>query len=281
MRHDPKPDCSIAASYAHVLYSYINGAIFRLERYAESYGDEGLEELNRVAHAHTVTIDLDETVPESKAFAYCGFDIKEGQIRLLFAASAFGSNGDQCLDPDKLVTILNDAPDESDAQLSFTARTSIGKGWTPKIEAIRAKLSAVVGNPDIKFVPNFEDTFAKLSTESKRKGTELTKEWEERLGGFTYNYFETLVNLMPGGSDDFENDEMLKEGFNDAVDSNEIAFRIVDKLVGQNSSRQYCESQVEGGVLYLQVRASPRWFFRALHAWLANLRVDHRCEMGK
>ncbi|KAI1644978.1 uncharacterized protein F4817DRAFT_345192 [Daldinia loculata] len=44
-------------------------------------------------------------------------------------------------------------------------------------------------------------------------------------------------------------DELLREGFHEAVEKGEIAFRIVDTLKYDS----YCECEIEDGILYLQV----------------------------
>jgi len=215
----------------------------------------GIQEINSVAHTHILTIDLDETISEDKAFAYCGVDIHEGKIRLLFAATAFGSNPDHCFDNGRLLKALQNAPPPpgggGSPEFSFEARTSIAQDWEPRWRAVRDRLAGIVGKDDISLEPNFEDTYAKLQAERKRAGTVLGEDWEKWLGRYTFSYFDTLVSLMPGFPDDFEQDEMLKEGFVEAVSTGRIVFRIVDKLV--NDSRQMCECQLEDGVLYLQV----------------------------
>jgi hypothetical protein len=219
----------------------------------KEFGEDGVQEVNEIIHAHTITIELNEDIPESKAFAYCGADVKDGKLRLLFAATAFGSNADQCLNNERLLKALAAAPPatSADKAMSFAARTSISKDWEPKFAEDQAAFARIVENPKIKFVPNFEELYAKLKAESERKGTQLSSDWEENLGRNAYSYYNTLVSLLPGPPEDFENDDMLKEGFNDAVESGEIVLRIVDKL--NSGPYKWCESQVEGGVLYLQV----------------------------
>ena len=50
-------------------------------------------------------------------------------------------------------------------------------------------------------------------------------------------------------ADTYFSDEMLSEGFQEAVSKNEVVFRIIDKLKYDN----YCECVIEDGILYLQV----------------------------
>lgn len=65
-------------------------------------------------------------------------------------------------------------------------------------------------------------------------------------------YFDGFVSQLNWQK--FEDDDMLQEGFKEAVDKNEVALRIVDKL--QQGS--YCEAVVEDGILWLQ-STPTRW----------------------
>src|SRR3569833_402990 len=75
-------------------------------------------------------------------------------------------------------------------------------------------------------------------------------QWEFRLGYYTHAYFESVASTLQ--YEKFEGDDMLQEGFHEAIPSGEIVVRIVEKL--QNDS--YCEAVVEDGVLYVQVRSA-------------------------
>lgn len=228
--------------------SYINGAIYRLREYADNAGGEGLKELNTICHAHILTIDVDD----AKRFSYCGADIHEGKLRILFAPGYLGTNIDNALDREILLKALNEAPapaSENVVALSFAARSDIRKEYEPKAEALRAQIAQILDKPDIKLNPNFEDTFAKLQEESKAKKTDLRSDWETVLGSFTRLYWEGLANQLKYQK--FDEDDLLREGFHEAVETGEIAFRIVDKLKYDS----YCECEVDGGILYMQVRA--------------------------
>ncbi|KAI0121680.1 hypothetical protein BJ170DRAFT_132825 [Xylariales sp. AK1849] len=227
--------------------SYIEGAIFQLKNFSASFGEEGLKELNSIAFTHTVTMDIDD----AKRFSYVGVDVHDGDLRILFAPGNLGTNTSRACEQDNLLKALNDAPapEGSAEPLSFSARTGIRQKYDPKIEKIREKIGTLVAKADIKLKPNFEDTFAKLKEESKVKKTELRQDWETNLGNITYRYFEGLVGQLQ--SQKFEDDDLLQEGFNEAVDKGEIAYRIVDKL----TDNSYGECTIENGVLYLQSTA--------------------------
>ncbi|KAI8948149.1 hypothetical protein F4801DRAFT_558059 [Xylaria longipes] len=224
------------------IYEYFNGTIRRLEEFVEKYGEDGVNELNTIAHAHVMTLDVDE----QNRFSSCGADVSEGQLRLVFAPDRLGSNISSCLDRDVLLKALNDAPSPDAAAMSFMVRTSIRENYDPKIDAIQKRVGELVGKPDIKLNPNFEENFAKLLEESKQKKTGLNKDWQEYFGAWIRLYLEGLVSQLQWQK--FEDDELLQEGFNDVVSKGEVVFRIVDKLQGDS----YNESVIEDGVLYLQ-----------------------------
>jgi hypothetical protein len=219
-----------------------------LKYFAEKFGEEGLKEINSIAYKHVITMDIDD----AKRFSYGGVDVNDGNLRILFAPGSLGTNVDYACESATLQKALNDAPAPggSTEPLSFSARTGIRQEYDPKIEDVRKKVGALIAKPDIKLNPNFEDTFSKLKEESKIKKTELREDWESNMGSYALAYFEGLVSQLDWQK--FEDDDLLQEGFNEAVEKGEIAYRIVDKLKYDS----YCECEVEDGVLYLQVRFS-------------------------
>ncbi|KAI1370982.1 hypothetical protein F4677DRAFT_436794 [Hypoxylon crocopeplum] len=234
-------------SLGSCIAAYINGAIYRLKEYADNAGEDGVKELNTICYAHLMTIDLDE----AKRFSYCGADIHEGKLRILFAPGHLGTNVDYALDREVLLKALNDAPpppegDSTASPLSFAARSNIRKEYEPRAEEIRAQIAQILDKPNIKLNPNFDDTFARLKGEIQEKKTELRADWDTALGSFTRQYWEGLVNQLKYQK--FDEDDLLREGFHEAVDKGEITFRIVEKLKYDS----YCECEVEEGVLYLQ-----------------------------
>ena len=62
----------------------------------------------------------------------------------------------------------------------------------------------------------------------------------------------------------FGEDDMLQEGFNEAVEKNQIAFRIVEEL---RKGSGYSEIFIEDGVLYIQT--TPQNF---------GTNVDYACQ---
>ncbi|KAK3329885.1 hypothetical protein B0H66DRAFT_40504 [Apodospora peruviana] len=236
-------------SLGSCIKSYVEGAIYQLRYLSGRYGDnEFNKEINTICHAHVLTLDLEENSPPR--FSYGGCDVLDGKLRILFVEGSLGTNIDYCLQENNLLPALNAAPD--DRPLSFTVRQGIRMDYEPVIGETRKKIAEMLGKKEdeIKLTPNFDDSFAKLSAAIKVKGNSIRDDWQNNLGSFTYKYFEGLasqMNYLKVGEDD-----LIQEGFLEAVDKCEMAFRIVDKLEYDS----YCEVMVKDGVLYVQSTAA-------------------------
>ncbi|KAK3393360.1 hypothetical protein B0H63DRAFT_406549 [Podospora didyma] len=236
-------------SLGSCIKGYVAGAIYQLKYLTERYGDELKTEINTIAHAHVMTLDLEETTPPR--FSYGGCDVLDGKFRILFVEGNLGTNIDYACQENTLFPALNAAPSPDNKPLSFIARNGIRQDYDPKIDAAIKQTAEMLGKTpaDIKFNPNFEDSFAKLTAASKVKKNTIRDDWESNLGSFTIKYFEGLIyqmNYQKVGEDD-----LIQEGFLEAVDKNEIVFRIVDKLKYDS----YGEVVIEDGVLYIQSTA--------------------------
>jgi hypothetical protein len=225
---------------------YFSDAIRRLEEFIEFNGEAVIAEINTIAHTHILALDVDE----EKRFPYSGGDVADGKLRILFEPDYLGTNIGNSFQRDNLSAALNTTEDplREETGLSFKARLSKRSDYDPKVEEVRTQIGEALANPDIKLTPNLEDTFAKLSAESKVKGNGLdARHWEAQVPAWTLKYFEGLLSQLKWQK--FDSDDMLQEGFNEVVDKSEIAFRIVDKL----KFKSYCEFEIEDGVFYLQV----------------------------
>ncbi|KAI0424106.1 hypothetical protein F5Y09DRAFT_348065 [Xylaria sp. FL1042] len=227
---------------------YFDGASRRLVEFKDYYKEDGVNEINSIAHAHVMMLDIDD----QNRFSSSGCDVSEGKLRLLFNPKSLASNIASCLDRDVLSKALNNAPGPEDAPMSFAARSDIRLSYDPKIAGIQARIGELVAKPDITLTPNFEDNFAKLLEESKVKKTNLRQDWQQSFGNITREYFHGLAKQLEWQK--FEDDELLQAGFNDVIDKGEVVFRIVEKL--QKGS--YNECVIEDGVLYLQT-TSKTW----------------------
>ncbi len=235
------------------LSRYIEGAIGRIQDFLTKYGDDGKAELNKQASSHIITI-----APTSNPdIEYTGCDISDRQLRLLFSKGNLGVNIDRAAE--ELASAINDAEVGMDgagtAMVDFHARSSIKANYEPNILHLREEIQKTLALPVLELVPNFEANFAKLA-EYKPENYDFPRDWRESFGRHCLQYFEGFAdNVKELG---FGSDGLLQEGFGEAVERNEIALRVVDKLV----KGEYNECVVEKGVLYIQT--TPR-------DWMANV----------
>ncbi|KAJ3037525.1 hypothetical protein HDV00_001638 [Rhizophlyctis rosea] len=217
---------------------YVEGAIYQLKYLTESHGPILAQELNTLVSTHTLTLypDLE------KKNTYCGVDVHDGVLRLLFAEGNLGTNTSYALE--KLEAALNDASKATNpTSLSYRVRLGIERDWTQKFDALKASLVAQTHNDSLELVPNFEANAEAL----KNGGKDVRDDWETNLGDFTRQYFEGLEWIMRGKG--FKDDDMLWEGFGEAVEKGKVEFRVVDKI-----EKSYGEAVIEDGVLVLKVK---------------------------
>ena len=193
--------------------------------------------------------ELDLQYDDKKTYSYTGPTIIDGVLVILFSPEKLGTNTNDGLEKSALHKALNAAPPPPSANgaapaLSFAARTSIKREWDPKVEEMTGKFKEML-KTDIKLEPNFESNFAMLKKNAKAAG--LREDWEARIGGFFMSYYDGLHYQMQWKQ--FGEDDMLQEGFQEAVTKNEIAIVVVDKL--ETGKSNYNECLIKDGVLCL------------------------------
>ncbi|KAH8804601.1 hypothetical protein F5884DRAFT_418998 [Xylogone sp. PMI_703] len=230
-------------SYGHnslgsCVTAYINGFIYQLKRFVDKHGPEGVAELNSVAHAHTVALQM----LDSPKWTYGGCDItSEGVFRLLFKPTMLGTNIDDTAA--NIAKEVSDAPQpESAPTLSYAARHSIKTEYDPKIEEVRKQAADELQNPDFKFEPDFEALVATLKT---KKWDRWSENWQDNIGSTVLKYFEAFVYVLK--REKFGEDDMLREGFAEAADKGVVRFRVIPKLPSG-----YNRSLIENGELILE-----------------------------
>jgi hypothetical protein len=209
--------------------SYVKDAVRYLGEYKQLR-----DEINKLASAHVLTMDLDE----DETFSYCGPKfLPDGKLAIVFRADRLGVNISDAFYRENLEKAINTVPTEQ--ALSFYARENINNEWEPQVESVQSQLKDILSR-DITVVPNFEDVYNKL------KSTKESSDFEQNIGLFVHLYFKALINELK--SQKFDSDEMLQEALNEAVDKGEVHFRVVDSIKGD-----YGEVVIDGGILYLQV----------------------------
>lgn len=208
-----------------------------MKYFLSNHGEEGKTELNAVAPAHIITLVASPKV------SYCGNDIEEGKLRLLFNPSNLGSNIDQA--GQNLAESISAAPQpEGASPLSYAARNSIKNDYDEKIGSYLEKARKALQNDKFTFDPSWEQLAAAL------KGSkEARDDWETNLGSFATYYFEGFVSAL--SSQKFDEDEMLREGLEEAVPNGVLKLRILEKLTTGQSS--YNEITLDNGDLVIQV----------------------------
>ncbi|KFY93144.1 hypothetical protein V500_03889 [Pseudogymnoascus sp. VKM F-4518 (FW-2643)] len=228
-------------SYGHsslgdCIYAYADGFIYQLKYFLAEHGEEGKTELNAVVPTHTITFGA------SPKFSYCGNDIEEGKLRLLFNPSCLGTNIDHA--GQKLAETISAAPQPENASpLSYTARNSIKTNYDAKIGSYLEQARKALQNEKFVFDPSWEQLAAGL-----KGGKDVRDDWETNLGNFATSYFEGFVSALTYQK--FHEDEMLREGLEEAVPNGVLKLRIVEKLTTGQSS--YSEITLDNGDLVIQ-----------------------------
>jgi hypothetical protein len=234
-----------------LLSSYVEGLIYQLKRYLDSHGDALKDELNAVVSTHTITLVA------STKYSYCGMDIASDVLNLLFHPNYLGTNvNDAASDLPKAVS---SAPQPTNApSLSFAARHSIATDYEPVIAEILKKAQTALKNPALKFEPGFEDLGKML-----KGGKDVRDDWERNLGSFAKEYYESFVSVLE--REKFGEDELLREGFEEAVDKGVVRLRITEKLV----KGSYNEILVDEGTVVMQT--TPNYWGTNIYDTAAKL----------
>lgn len=224
-------------------FRYFDGLLYQLDRFVSKHGDNGKEELNTIASARTITMDLDE----EQKFSYCGCAVSDtGSLVILFRETMLGVNIADACSLENLESALNEAPSAASANhqpMSFIARAAISIDWDTQVERIKRELGEILGK-HIALEPRFEQAFDKLCAVRDAS-------WQRNLGSYHNMYYESLVSYLRYQK--FGDDDMMREAFHEGIDKATVAFRIVDK--GELKHSTYNECVIEHGTLILQVRA--------------------------
>lgn len=229
------------------LHAYVDGAIYQLKYFAQNYGDDGKQELNNLAYKHELNMMYDD----KKKYSYCGPAVIDGQLVILFSEKQLGTNASYAFENAPLQKALNEAPappsvNGAASQMSYAARTDIKKNYDPNVEDIRKKIADMVKMPDLKLEPNFESNFEMLKKNAKAAG--IREDWESRIGDFFLKYFDGLRYTLEWKK--FGEDDMLHEGFQEAVSKGEVHIKVVEKL--ETGKSNYNECVIKDSILYLQ-----------------------------
>ncbi|EXU96894.1 hypothetical protein X797_009977 [Metarhizium robertsii] len=216
---------------------YVEGVEWQLKDFVSKYGDAGKTEINTLVPAHVLTMDLDV----DGKFTYCGCEVSEsGGLVILFGPDALGTNIDSAASEENLTKALN-AASAPGLPMSYVARRSVRDEYDAQIVPIQARINEQLGR-EITLRPGFEEAFEKL-----KAAADADNNWEVNLGMYVREYFDALASWLEYNK--AKDDEMVREGVNEAAERGEVLFRVVDDGVVKSG---YNETVVEGGALYLQ-----------------------------
>ena len=225
--------------------------------YVDKYGEDGKRELNQVASEHKITLDY-TTNPK---ISTCGCEVSGGYLRLLFAKDRLGYNLPYVCE--ELGRAVNDAGKAlasavgaDGIPLDFDAKQSIKKDWDPKAPQVESRLKDMLKTPVLTLTSNFESNFAALAAYSNSLSEvdriKWKRDWQKYYGGGVLAYFDKLAHNMEYAG--FAKDDMLQDGFKEAVENNEISFKVVQKL----DKERWNETTIENGVLVIKT-TPPGW----------------------
>src|SRR5271155_3924210 len=198
---------------------YMDPFIDNLQRFADSFGQDGKTELNETCSEHRLTL-----VPQDKTnFAYGGLVIQDGVLRIVFQENNLGTNvSDASKD---FAQALKDAPPPKNGASPFNlvARNAVRTDYDPNIEEVRSAIVGLVKMPKLELNPNFEHNAAELAKLGKDASG-----WDQNIARATLDYFKSVQSVLE--REKFGGDDMLQETFQEAVEKGQICVRIVAKL---------------------------------------------------
>jgi len=169
----------------------------------------------------------------------------DGVLKLVFHPNNLGTNINDVAA--ELLTALSSAPSKEE-KLSFVARAAVKNDYDPKIGQVLEKARGLLQNNDFKFEVDFEGLGKAL-----KGGKGGRDDWESNLGGFARGYLEGFVDVLE--REGFGKDDMLREGFQEAVTENAIGVRVLESIKGS-----YNEIVLEDGKAFIQVGAPLEYF---------------------
>lgn len=240
-----------ARNYADSIGNLVNEYYSSLERRLGDYTKQGKDEEAKEALRKVLTKRSSSfQATDAKGISYCGLQIVDGELLVVFNHQNFASNISDVAD--KIDSVVDDALDAlGENDLPIVTRRSIAKSLTPKIPEWQDKLQEFFGKQY-----TFEYDVRAALDKLKQFPNEIS--WfkdriNQALPQFISNYFESLVNNLEYLK--FGKDEMLQEAFVEATSSLVIRFEVVDSLP---KGKNYNNAAFVDGELRLQ--AAPKNF---------------------
>ncbi|KAI8656281.1 hypothetical protein NCS56_01231500 [Fusarium sp. Ph1] len=203
-----------------LMRDYVKAAVSNFRTFVNNLGEAHKDELNKICTTHMLTMAANANGKTD----YCSCEVSpDGELVMVFHPEKLGVNIDNALMTDFVKDALDAAPLDP-GPMSYRVRMQALK-YQERIKEKQEELNAMLQKED--------------AVENWRYGTGDQIRW----------YFGALVSRMNG--DGFGTNDVLREGFLEAVEKNKIAFRVVDK-----TEETYNEYVIEDGVFYIQTTPS-------------------------
>jgi hypothetical protein len=220
------------------LVGYVEGFISALDSYLEKYGDDGKKHFNEAVTQSELTLAVNEIGDDAPAI---DAEVKGGVFRILFSHTRFGLW--QSYLSESFLKAIEGAPREG---FSLVAKHSIEEEYMPEAEDLTKEIADILAMPDVILDPNWDENYAILNTKDD-------KSWQSTFGQATLAYFQEGLKAELENKG-FKDDDMLQEGFAEAIPSKTIRVRAMKELKSGKTN----EPVIEDGVLYLQANID-RW----------------------
>lgn len=229
----------------YLINEYYSSLVNAVRDYTNQGKDEEAKEvLRKVVPKHSSTIDATDKV------SYCGLDIVDGELRVVFNYKYLGSNISSV--GEKIASVVDQALDAlGENELPIVARRSIQKNITEKLPEWQELTQELFGK-EYKFEFDVRAALDKLS-QFPDDISWFKDRINEAVPSFIGGYFEAVLRNLKDLN--FGKDDMLQEAFLDATGSQIIRFEVVDKLA---KGKSYNDAVFVDGELRLQ--AAPKNF---------------------
>ncbi|KAF2759633.1 hypothetical protein EJ05DRAFT_474713 [Pseudovirgaria hyperparasitica] len=225
-----------------------------LANFTKEYAADGITQINKLAHTHTITIE-----PSSSTSA--GLDFADGKFRILFSEPDGFTSGASYWSGSlsSAVSAAEASGPQTSAgqprQMSIVAKRDIRDRFEAEIGPIEERVRKYLQAPDFTLDPNFEANYAFYAAwEEELKADpdetairQVEKGWEGMIGYFTLKYFVRLADYLR--DEGFAKDEMLREGFKEVVNANWVVVRQVEDEVFKDARGNTEDAVIEDGVL--------------------------------
>ncbi|KAF8216607.1 hypothetical protein K438DRAFT_1703635 [Mycena galopus ATCC 62051] len=222
---------------------YVEGFISALKNFMTKFEDNGKSYFNEAVTQSELTLtvnllgDKGETIDSA---------VKDGVYQILFRHDRLGYN--QSWLDGTMLPAIESAPREG---FSLSAKNSIENDYEGEVDELRDEINKLCG-ADFTLDPNFDEIYKTLMAAGDKVASKDT--WQQRIGATVLSYFKGLKWQLERQG--FQDDKMLHEGLQEAVETKTFKVRVVPKTTST------IETVVEDGVVYIQCTAD-RWGYNA------------------